>query len=171
MRLIEPFSGLPVRIPTRGAGWRRLLAVGFTMLMVVACTQSEPADSGGAQAALCDRIEEWEGGVDAIVFLEPEATAQQIAAIEATLAADGSLAYVFVDQTAAFEEFQALFSNSDQIRTSVTVEEMPASFRVSVADGAALDNDSALVQALQVEPVVNDVVLSSEAQRGLPTDC
>ncbi len=86
----------------------------------------------------------WQDDVEFIVFMDPEASAPEINAISASLSSNPEIdRFQFVDKEAAFLEFQTLFSNSEQLADSLSVQDMPVSFRV-----VPVDPDAAIVETL-----------------------
>lgn len=86
----------------------------------------------------------WQDGVEFIVFMNPEASAAEIDAVSVKLTASPEIeSFNFLDKQAAFTEFQSIFSENPQIRDSVSIDDMPPSFRV-----APLNPDSVVVEEL-----------------------
>lgn len=73
--------------------------------------------------------------VEVIVFLNPDATPGQEEGVERRLQDTFGTNYerlvTFVDKQAAFNEFQEMFANEDAISDSVSVADMPPSYRIS----------------------------------------
>lgn len=114
-----------------------------------------------------DAQAQFEGGVEFIIFMQPEAADAQIDAVRAELDANPQVAdFEFCDKACAFEEFQELFADDPQIRDSVEADELPASFKVR-PEGSESSAQSDLVETLGAvfdgQPGVREVVFSSEA--------
>lgn len=80
-------------------------------------------------------------GVDAIVFMKPDVTAEQQARVEQAVGAlslDVS-GFTYVDKDAAFAEFQELFADSRELVESVTPDVLPPSLRIDFGDAAVPD--------------------------------
>jgi cell division transport system permease protein len=73
----------------------------------------------------------WQGGIEFIVFLQPDVTQEQAEAVGRELEANPDVSSVkFVDKDQAYEEFRVLFRNSPELVDSVTPDILPASYRV-----------------------------------------
>ncbi len=74
----------------------------------------------------------FKGGIEFIVYLQPQITQDQKASLERDLKANPDVKrYTFVDQDQTYEEFKRLFQNSPQLVETVTAEILPPSFRVA----------------------------------------
>jgi cell division transport system permease protein len=72
-----------------------------------------------------------EGGVELAIFMKPPASQNQIEAIQAQLkATPGVRSFHFVDKPQAYQEFKQIFAGNTDIIDSLSVSEMPPSFRV-----------------------------------------
>ncbi len=74
---------------------------------------------------------QWRGNVELSIFMKPEASAQELEAVGRQLAAMpevGSSRYV--SKPEAFEEFRQIFANEPDLRDSLTVDQVPPSYRV-----------------------------------------
>jgi cell division transport system permease protein len=79
----------------------------------------------------------WRGGVDVIIFLQPDASASQTKAIAAELRSDPQVRrFSYVDQAASYREFRADFANQPALLQAVTPQELPPSYRVVLRDAA-----------------------------------
>lgn len=77
----------------------------------------------------------WEGGIEFIVFLQADSTAEQREAIGDALEQSPAVESVtFVNQQEAFEEFKEIFQNTPEMIESVSPEVLPPSFRVVPAN-------------------------------------
>ena len=73
----------------------------------------------------------WQGGIEFIVFLQPDVTPDQADAVGRELQANPDVKDVkFVDKQQAYEEFKLLFRNSPELVDTVTPDILPASWRV-----------------------------------------
>ncbi|MEM7288121.1 MAG: permease-like cell division protein FtsX [Actinomycetota bacterium] len=133
---------------------------------VVEAMGQEALDALGlSPAELCATVARWEDpGVNAIVFLQPDAAAAEIATVEgAVRALDPDAKYV--SQEEAFVEFtEELFAGNDALLELVTPDLLPASFRMAIPDdevGAAADELEALPEVRRVlteRPVFSEQV-------------
>src|SRR5262245_14754852 len=93
-----------------------LFLVGFSMMV-----------SQGVRNA----TQRWQGGVEFVVFLNPEATEDQVASVRTDLEGSPDVEKVtFVDKQAAYDEFKRLFADSPEMIDSVEPDILPPSFRV-----------------------------------------
>lgn len=122
-------------------------------------------ETGGPQSASGPNAEEPctdEGGVDPVpetdedlvVFMEPEASGEDIEALDESISTDDRVdRFVYFDKAAAYREFQEYFADQPEMIEILDPEVLPTSFRLYTAnlDGKELD----------------DLRLSLEAQRGV----
>ena len=109
----------------------------------------------------------WKDGVEFIVFLNPDSNQVEIDAVSGKLSANPEIdRFTFVNKQDAFVEFQSLFQDSDQIIESVTVDDMPPSFRV-VPRNAESDVVEALADGFRDEPGVFEVVAAIDTIRAI----
>lgn len=109
----------------------------------------------------------WKDDVEFIVFLNPDSSQVEIDAVSGKLDANPEIdGFTFVNKQEAFVEFQSLFQESDQIRESVTVDDMPPSFRV-VPRNAESSVVEALADGFRDEPGVFQVVAAIDTIRAI----
>jgi cell division transport system permease protein len=86
----------------------------------------------------------FKGGIEFIVFLQPESTQQQKDSVKADLEANPDVREVhYVDQDDTYEEFKKIFEGQTQLIETVSPEVLPPSFRVE-----PVTKDPEVVQAL-----------------------
>ncbi|MFN8040218.1 MAG: permease-like cell division protein FtsX [Acidimicrobiales bacterium] len=107
----------------------------------------------------------WQGGIEFIVFLNPNATQDQVQAVDRDLKESTEIEKVtFVDQNAAYEEFKQLFAGQQDLLESVTPDVLPPSYRV-----VPRQKDAQSVEALSVQfrnkAGVKEVVSATETIR------
>jgi cell division transport system permease protein len=74
---------------------------------------------------------QWRGNVELSIFMKPEASAQELEAVGRQLAAMPEVGKArFVSKPEAFDEFKQIFANEPDLRDSLTVEQVPPSYRV-----------------------------------------
>jgi cell division transport system permease protein len=74
---------------------------------------------------------QWKGGVEMAIFLNPQVSASETAAIhQELLTAPGVKTFHFVNKPAAYKEFTEIFGGNSDIVGVLTVQDMPPSFRV-----------------------------------------
>lgn len=109
----------------------------------------------------------WQGGVEFIIFMQPTATEDQLAAVQEALDESPQVDSVdFIDQQEAYEEFTELFADSPEMVQSVTPEILPPSYRVEPTD-KDVDVIRALGSEFESKPGVKQVVFAAEAIRTL----
>jgi len=68
----------------------------------------------------------------AVVFMTPEATPEELAAVREHFETDPTIAVVeFVDRAQSFERMQKLFTRQPELIRDLTVEQTPTPFRCS----------------------------------------
>ncbi|MFL6205131.1 MAG: cell division protein FtsX [Acidimicrobiales bacterium] len=86
----------------------------------------------------------FKGGIEFIVFLQPESTQEQKASVQADLEANPDVREIhYVDQDETYEEFKKIFEGQTQLIETVSPEVLPPSFRVE-----PVTKDPEVVQAL-----------------------
>ncbi|MGH9224840.1 MAG: permease-like cell division protein FtsX [Acidimicrobiales bacterium] len=74
---------------------------------------------------------QWRGNVELSVFMKPEANEQELEAVNRQLGSMPEVSrYRYVDKAAAYEEFKQIFANEPDLRDSLTVDQVPPSYRV-----------------------------------------
>jgi len=111
----------------------------------------------------------WQGDIEFIVFMNPEASAAQDDAIRARLDPSNNPEisdFRYFDQEDAFKEFQELFEDSPELIENVTVDVLPPSYRV-----VPVNSDAYVIEALadqfRTQPGVRRVVLATDVIRAL----
>ena len=85
---------------------------------------------------------QWKGGVELSVFMDPEATENQLEAVQRQLSQMKPQLvkrFTFVSKEDAFEEFNTMFRDQEAFRDSLTVDDMPPSYRVVPTDAEQID--------------------------------
>ena len=86
----------------------------------------------------------WEGGIEFIVFINADATPEQEQAIADRLEESPAVeTFTYIDQQAAYAEFQELFQNTPEMIEAVDPEILPPSYRV-----VPLDPDAEAIRQL-----------------------
>ncbi|MFN2504855.1 MAG: permease-like cell division protein FtsX [Acidimicrobiales bacterium] len=74
---------------------------------------------------------QWRGNIELSIFMKPEAAAQELEAVGRQLAAMPEVRESrYVSKPEAFDEFRKIFANEPDLRDSLTVEQVPPSYRV-----------------------------------------
>jgi cell division transport system permease protein len=107
----------------------------------------------------------WEGGIEFVVFLNPDATQEQIDAVGNDLNQSPEVESTsFIDKQAAYDEFKRLFSDEPEMVDTVSPDILPSSYRVS-----PVTKDADVVQELgkqfEGKPGVKRVVFASDTIR------
>jgi cell division transport system permease protein len=84
---------------------------------------------------------QWKGGVELSIFMNPDATPDEIATIDRQVRAMPEVKKVtYFDHQAAYEEFQRIFRDSPEFKESIqSPEQLPPSFRVVPRDAKLVD--------------------------------
>ena len=117
------------------------------------------------QDAVSNATARWEGGIEFIVFLQPEVSEDQTSAVERALEESPQVeGFTYVDQDETFEEFKDLFADSPQIVETVTPDILPPSFRVVPADKQP-ETIEGLRTVFEAQPGVREVVAATDTIR------
>lgn len=121
---------------------------------------------GGAlllRDAVSNATQQWEGGIEFIVFMQPDASPEQTDAVERQLEDSTQVeGWVYFDQEQTFEEFKDLFQGTPQIVESVTPDVLPPSFRVVPVDKRA-ETIEGLRSVYNAQPGVREVVAAFDS--------
>lgn len=110
--------------------------------------------------AVDNGTDRWKGGVEFELFMVVGATDNDIADVDVALTDDPDVArFEFLDQDAAYSEFQNLFSDDPSLLESVRPEDLPVSFRVVPTDPELTD---AIVERTANLPGVDKPVTAGE---------
>ncbi len=148
-----------------GTNLKRNFTITLATVMTVAVSLALVGASLMAQQGVERATKRWQGGIEFIVFLNPNATDDQITGVGADLEANPQIESVtFVNKDAAFAEFKELFRDSPEMIESVSPEILPASYRVEPIDKNA-DIVTALSEQYKTKPGVSEVVSATETIR------
>ena len=105
----------------------------------------------------------WEGGIEFIIFLNPDSTPEQQEAIGDALAESPAVeSSTYVSQAEALDEFEELFQNTPEMIEAVSEEVLPPSYRVVPANPEA-DAIRAIGTQFEGAPGVFRVVFAFDA--------
>jgi cell division transport system permease protein len=105
------------------------------------------------------------GGVRLEIFMNVDATQDQISTVRAALTNDPDVkSFRFFNKKAALEEFKRIFRKDPDLVKNITADALPTSFRI-VPDRAEQTN--AIQRRFETQPGVEDVATPEEALRGL----
>ncbi len=117
--------------------------------------------------AVDNATQRWEGGIEFVVWMNPEATAEQNANILDAINTSPEIRdFTFVDQDEAYEEFKDIFADTPELVEVVTPEVMPPSYRVVPVDPDA-DVVEELANQFQGRPGVKTVVSANDTIRDI----
>lgn len=109
----------------------------------------------------------WEGGIEFIIFVNPEADPAQEEAIRDALESSPAVdTWLYVTKEEAYEEFTTLFARTPEMIDAVSPDILPPSFRVVPVDPDA-DAIRALGGQFEDRPGVYRVVFAFEAVQTL----
>ncbi len=148
-----------------GTNLIRNFSLTIASVLTVAVSLSLVGSSLLLRSAVDNATQQWEGGIEFIVFMQPDSSPAQTDAVERQL--DESVQvedWVYYDQDRTFEEFKELFQATPQIVESVTPDVLPPSFRV-----VPVDKDPETIESLrtvyQAQPGVREVVAAFDSIR------
>ncbi len=117
------------------------------------------------RSAVENATQRWQGGIEFVVFLNPDATPEQIASVRTDLDESPDVDGVtFIDQQGAYEEFKTLFADSPEMIDTVSPEILPPSFRVVPRQKDAKFIEE-LARQYEGKAGVREVILASETIR------
>jgi cell division transport system permease protein len=109
----------------------------------------------------------FKGGIEFIVFLQPESTQEQKDSIERDLDANPDVREItYVDQDETYEEFKRIFEGQTQLIETVSPEVLPPSFRVA-PETKDPDVVRALGETFKTKPGVYEVVFAFEVVKAI----
>ena len=117
--------------------------------------------------AVDNATQRWEGGIEFVVWMNPDATSEQNANILDAITTSPEIRdFTFVDQAAAYEEFKDIFADTPELVEVVTPEVMPPSYRVVPVDPDA-DVVEELASQFEGRPGVKTVVSANDTIRDI----
>jgi cell division transport system permease protein len=148
-----------------GTNLARNVTITIASVMTVAVSLALVGASLMVRQGVDQATKRWQGGVEFIVFMNPDATQDQIDAVSRDLESNAQVeSKTFVDKDQAFTEFKELFKDSPEMVSSVTPEILPTSFRVVPVDKTA-EAIAALSGLYRAQPGVREVVSATETIR------
>jgi cell division transport system permease protein len=111
---------------------------------------------------------QWKGGVELSIFLQPNVTDNQRDAIGHQLQTTPDVKKVrYVDKPAAYAEFKEMFANTPDLVSSLSVSDMPPSYRVVPTKAQDV---TAIGDQFKSQPGVKEVVYAKEVINSLLKD-
>ena len=105
------------------------------------------------------------GGVRLEIFMNVDATDQQIADVRNALDGDKEIkSFKFFNKKAALQEFKRIFRKDPDLVKNITADALPTSFRIVPLKAELTDS---IQRRYQAQPGVDDVATPEEALRGL----
>ncbi len=148
-----------------GTNLVRNFSLTFASILTVAVSLSLVGASLLVRDAVDNATARWEGGIEFIVFIQPEAPEGQTSAVERALEESPQVDdYTFVNQDETFEEFKDLFADSPQIIDTVSPDILPPSFRVVPTDKSP-ETIEGLRTVFEAQPGVREVVAATDTIR------
>ncbi len=109
----------------------------------------------------------WEGGIEFVVWIDPEASPEQDNTIRTTIDESPAIKdWTYVDQEAAYEEFKEIFADTPELIEVVSADVMPPSYRVVPEDPDA-DVVRELAGQFEGQPGVREVVSADKTIRAI----
>jgi len=144
--------------------WRNILLAVATVLTVGVSL----AMVGGfflTRIAVENATQRWQGGIEFVVWMNPDATPEQDDRIRTRLEESPAIDHWnYVDQAEAYEEFKDIFADTPELIDTVTPEILPPSYRVVPVDPDA-DVVEELGNQFLGQPGVRTVVFAGETIR------
>jgi cell division transport system permease protein len=106
----------------------------------------------------------WEGGIEFVVWMDPDASTEQDDNIRNSLDNPQIASWTYIDQEATYEEFRELFRDVPEMLDVVPPEKLPPSYRV-VPENPDADIVQELVGQFVGRPGVRDVVSADKTIR------
>lgn len=143
-----------------------VLAGSAILTVAVALTMS------GLAIAVADGVSNatmrWQGGIESIVFMDPDATEAEIDAVGDVIAQNPLVRdLTYITQEEAHREFTAMFADSPELLRSVGPDALPSSWRVVPQDGVSHDQVAELGDRLTTFDGVYQVVYARDAVQGV----
>jgi cell division transport system permease protein len=123
---------------------RRNLTLTVASLLTVVVSLALLGSALLLQRGVDNLLRRWEGGVEFIVFMNPDASQEQIDAVKRDLGDNPQVKGVtFFDKQQAYDEFKRLYPDTPELVEALSPDQMPTSFRV-VPD----DADSRIIESI-----------------------
>jgi cell division transport system permease protein len=110
---------------------RRNLSMASAALLTVAVSLTLVGGALLVKRGVDRATVQWKGNVELSIFMKPDASQPESEAIDRQLSAMPEVKSArYVSKPEAFEEFKKIFANEPDVRDSLTVEQIPPSYRV-----------------------------------------
>lgn len=148
-----------------GNNLRRNLSLTVASVLTIAVSLSLVGASLLFRSAVSNATQQWENGIEFIVYLQPDATEDQRDAVERQLVDSPQVEdFIYFDQDRSFEEFKELFKNTPQLVDAVTPDILPPSYRVVPVDKSP-ETVETLTSQFNGQPGVRETVAAFESIR------
>ncbi len=148
-------------IKETGSNLRRNLLMSSAAILTVAVSLALVGGALLLRQGVANATVQWRGGTELSVFMKPDAPQSQIDAVAAELSAAPEVKrFTFIDKPAAYAEAQTLFANEPDTLASLTVDDMPPSFRIVPTQAEFIDS---LGQRFKDDPGVRGVTYAKKA--------
>jgi cell division transport system permease protein len=139
-----------------GGNLRRNLLMTVAAIITMMLSLTALAGALLMKQAVAKQSMRWQHGVELAIFLNPGVTDSQRAAVGKELAGLQDVRQVkFVDKPQAYDEFRVMFGNTPDLVNSLSVNDMPPSYRVVPTKAQDVE---AIGARFQSQPGVRDVV-------------
>jgi cell division transport system permease protein len=143
----------------------RNITITLASVMTVAVSLALVGASLMLRSGVENATRRWQGGIEFVVFMNPNPTQEQVDAVRTDLEQSPEVSKIdYVDKKAAYEEFKTLFSDSPELVDSVDPETLPPSFRVEPVN-KEVDAVEALGKTYSKMSGVRQVVFASKTIR------
>lgn len=121
------------------------------------------------QRGASNMTKEWDGGIEFMVFVKPDATPEQVKALQTNFNDNSRVARaIYVDKDESFKDFKRIFADRPTMLRSVTKEQLPTKFKVvpKYKDAETVDS---LVKFYSKQPNVLEVRAALDVIKQLKT--
>ncbi len=115
---------------TAGNLWRNRL-MSLAAMLTIAVSLALVGSALLLKQGVATSTQAWKGGVQLLIFMQPNASNSQSKAVVTQLATLPSVQrYSYVDKAVSYQEFRRLFANQPDLLNSVSESQIPPSYRV-----------------------------------------
>ena len=159
-----------------GTNLRRNLSMASAALLTVAVSLTLVGGALLVKRGVDRATLQWKGNVELSIFMKPDAAPPEIEAVSRNLKAMPEVkSFRFLDKEAALLEFRTIFANDPDLRDSLTVEQVPPSYRVvpksaelTTAVGRRFENTAGVLRVSYAKEEVDALVsITNFLQLGL----
>jgi cell division transport system permease protein len=113
----------------------RNISITIASVLTVAVSLALVGGSLMLRTGIENATKRWQGGIEFVVFMNVDASQDQIDAVARALDENPGVANkTYFDKEASKQEFDRIFAESPEMTDSVTAEDLPPSFRVAPVD-------------------------------------